>query len=266
MRGLKGKVAIVTGGSRGIGKAIVQRLLEEEVKVLFSGRNEAVGKAAEEEFRKLVPGCDVEFMAGDMEKRSVAHDLVARALEKWGQLDFIANNAFPFTAKGLDVTEEDWIHTMLAGPVGYANMIQEFVAQRGTGKGAICCTSSISANVAQTNRWTYNCAKGAVSQLVRCAALDLPEIRVNAYLPAWVRTDEVRKACPDQTWDTQPQAWNDYHMFGRLQEPEEMAAVVAFLLSDDASAITGANIDATGGYLAMGPEGRCLTSSFAGSN
>ena len=264
MRGLKVKVAIVTGGSRGIGKAIVIRLLEEGVKVLFNGRNEKVGMETLAELRKDF--ADVEFMAGDMEKRETAHDLVAYALKKWGQLDFVANNAFPFTAKGIDVTEEEWIHTFKAGPIAYANMIAEFVAQRGSGKGAICCTSSISANIAQKERWTYNAAKGAVSQLVRCAALDLPEIRINAYLPSWVRTDEVLKAIPDGKWESTPRAWKDYHMYGRLQEPEEMAAIVAFLLSDDASAITGANIDATGGYLAMGPEGRCKDSNFAGSN
>ncbi len=264
MRGLKGKVAVVTGGSRGIGRAIVERLLEEGVKVVFNGRNEKVGMAALEDFRKISP--DVEFLAGDMELRQTAHDLVAYAIAKWGQLDFVCNNAFPFTAKGIDATEEEWIHTFKAGPIAYANMIAEFVAQRGRGKGAVCCTSSISANIAQIDRWTYNVAKGAVSQLIKCAALDLPEIRINAYLPSWVMTDEVLKATPDGTWESTPQAWKDYHMYGRLQTPEEMAGIVAFLLSDDASAITGANIDATGGYLSMGPEGRGKDSNFAGSN
>ena len=79
-------------------------------------------------------------------------------------------------------------------------------------------------------------------------------------------TDEVLKATPDGTWESTPQAWKDYHMYGRLQTSEEMAGIVAFLLSDDASAITGANIDATGGYLSMGPEGRGKDSNFAGSN
>ncbi|MBR2561604.1 MAG: SDR family oxidoreductase [Eubacterium sp.] len=265
MRGLKGKVAIVTGGSRGIGKAIARRLLEEDVKVLFCGRNAETGKATLAEFKKDFD--NVSFMAGDMESRQFAHDLVATALDTYGQLDYVANNAFPFTAKWKDTTEEEWIHTWLAGPVGYANMITEFVDQRGFGKGAIVCTSSISGHIAQTHRWTYNMAKGAVKQLIRNAALDLsPDIRVNCYSPAWVETDEVLKATPDGTWESTPQAWKEYHMNLRLQKPEEMAAVAAFLLSDDASAITGADIDATSGYLAMGPEGLGKTANFAGSD
>ena len=265
MRGLKGKVAIVTGGSRGIGKAIVRRLLEEDVKVLFCGRNATVGAATLEEMKKDF--ADVDFMAGDMGSRQFAHDLVAHALAKWGQLDYIVNNAFPFTANGVATTEEEWVHTFLAGPVGYANMIAEFVEQRGYGKGAICCTSSISGHIAQKNRWTYNMAKGAVKQLIRCAALDLaPNIRVNCYSPGWVKTDEVLKATPDGTWESSPKAWDEYHMVQRLQEPEEMAAAVAFLLSDDASSVTGHDLDASGGYLAMGPEGLNKDSNFAGSN
>ena len=266
MRGLKGKAAVVTGGSRGIGKAIVERLLEEGVKVVFTGRNVQTGEKTLAEFKEKFPEADVYFLAGDTELKSTAKELMAYALEKFGRLDFLCNNAFPFTAKAMDATEEDWVHVFKAGPIAYANMIVAFVEARGDKDGVVVCTSSISANVAQPLRWTYNAAKGAVSQLIRCAALDYPNLRINAFLPSWVMTDEVLKATPDGTWESTPQAWKDYHMYGRLQTSEEMASIAAFLLSDDASAITGANIDATGGYLAMGPEGRGFTSNFAGSN
>ncbi len=267
MRGLRGKSVIVTGGSRGIGRGIVERLLEEEMNVLFCGRNEKVGLAALEDFRSRYPKCGVEFVSCDMEAKDTPEMLVSKAISTFGDLDYLVNNAFPFTAKGADASYEDWTHAFMAGPAAYARMMAEFVKQRGRKKGAIVCTSSISGHIAQTNRWTYNCGKGAVKQLIRCAALDFaPDIRVNCYSPSWVKTDEVLKATPDGTWDSTPEAWKEYHMNCRLQETWEMAAVVAYLLSDDASAITGADIDASSGYLSMGPEGIGNTSNFAGSN
>jgi NAD(P)-dependent dehydrogenase (short-subunit alcohol dehydrogenase family) len=265
MRGLTGKAAIVTGGSRGIGKACVQRLLEEGVSVLFCGRDVKTGEAALAEFKQKYQ--NIHFLAGDMKSEAFCKELVATALKTFGKLDYIVNNAFPFTAKALDATREDWIHTMEAGPIAYATMIQQFVAQRGMGKGAIVNVYSISGHIAQPGRWTYNAAKGAVKQLTRCAALDLaPRIRVNCVSPGWVWTDEVEKATMGQGRAKWEPLWGDFHMLQRLEEAEEMAAIVAFLLSDDASAVTGADQPADGGYLSLGPEGLGKNSNFAGSN
>ncbi|MDR1506683.1 MAG: SDR family oxidoreductase [Treponema sp.] len=266
MKGLKGKIAIVTGGSRGIGKAIVNRLLEEDVRVLFCGRDQKTGENTLAEFKKKY-GDKVAFIAADMEGRETPAKLFAKVKEVYGEPDFLVNNAFPFTAKAMDATYDDWIHTFMAGPAAYARMIAEFAGRKTKKEGAIVCISSISGHIAQPLRWTYNAAKGAVKQLIRCAALDLaPAIRVNCLSPAWVKTDEVLKATPDKTWESTPQAWNEYHMLERLQEPSEIAAVTAFLLSDDAGVVTGHDMDATSGYLAMGPEGLGKTASFAGSS
>jgi NAD(P)-dependent dehydrogenase (short-subunit alcohol dehydrogenase family) len=269
LRGLSGKVAIVTGGSRGIGRAIVDRLLYEGVYVLFCGRNPDTGAKTLKEFEDKYGKGTCAFISVDMGKWESPPKLFAECKKVFGEEpDFLANNAFPFTAKWVDATEEDFEHAMMAGPVSYAHMIAEFSKRKTKKKGAITCTSSISGHVAQLHRWTYNMGKGAVKQLIRCAALDLaPDIRVNCYSPSWVKTDEVFKALPEpKSWDNTPQAWKEYHMNSRLQEPWEMAAVVAFLFSDDASAITGADIDATSGYLAMGPEGNGKTANFACSD
>jgi NAD(P)-dependent dehydrogenase (short-subunit alcohol dehydrogenase family) len=265
MKGLKGKTAIVTGGSRGIGKATVQRLLEEGVKVLFCGRNEKNGQSALAEFSAKHAG-NVAFISCDMEERETPALLVAKARELFGELNFLVNNAFPFTAKAIDASYDDWVHTFMAGPAAYARMIAEFVKQRQIREGAIVCVSSISGHIAQPLRWTYNAAKGAVKQLTRCAAMDLaPDIRVNCVSPAWVWTDEVAKATPDGTRASVPQAWNEYHMLQKLQEPSQIAATIAFLLSSDAAVITGHDLFADSGYLAMGPEGLGKTANFAGS-
>ncbi|MDR2287468.1 MAG: SDR family oxidoreductase [Prevotellaceae bacterium] len=265
MKGLDGKAAIVTGGSRGIGKAITERLLEEGVSVLFCGRNEQTGFATLAEF-KTKYGNKVHFITRDMGDRDTPELLVSKGRELFGELDFLVNNAFPFTAKALDATYDDWVHSFMAGPAAYARMIAEFVKQRQQKKGSIVCISSISGHIAQPLRWTYNAAKGAVKQLIRCAAMDLaPDIRVNCVSPAWVWTDEVAKATVDGTRESVPQAWNEYHLLQQLQEPSQIAATVAFLLSDDAAVITGHDLYADSGYLAMGPEGLGKTANFAGS-
>ncbi len=264
MKGLKGKVAIVTGGTRGIGNACVRRLLEEGVKVVFSGRNPERGQAACEAFKAISP--DVAFFAGDMKDPEFCKELVANAIKLYGQLDFLVNNAFSFNSEAVNATQKDWETALMTGPAAYGIMMSEFVKQRGMGKGAIVLMCSISAHIAQPNRWTYNAAKGAVKELTRCAALDLaPDIRVNCVSPAWVVTDQVVLATPEKTRESIPEAWKEFHLIKRCIEPEEVAASVVFLLSDEASATTGADLFVDGGYLSMGPETWGKDANYSGN-
>jgi NAD(P)-dependent dehydrogenase (short-subunit alcohol dehydrogenase family) len=266
MRGLKGKIAIVTGGSRGIGNAIVDRLLEEDVKVLFCGRNEKVGQEALNEFKSKY-GDKVAFISADMEDQDTPVKLFARCKEVFDEPDFLVNNAFPFTAKGMDATYNDWMHSFMAGPAAYARMIAEFAARKTKKTGAVVCVSSIAGHIGQPSRWTYCAAKGAVKQLTRCAALDLaPGVRVNCISPAWTRTDEVLKATPEKSWESVPQAWIECHILQRMQEPSEIAAATVYLLSDDASVVTGHDMFTDAGYLALGPEGLCKSLKLASSD
>lgn len=263
MKGLKGKTAVVSGGSNGIGKACVERLCQEGCRVTFSGKSDA-GYNTEKEFKEK--GYEVFFIKGDMGEEKTCSHIVEETVEKWGRLDYLVNNAFPFTAKSMDATRQDWIYTMERGPVAYATMIQYCAPEmKKQGKGAIVNMSSISAHIAQPSRWTYNAAKGAVVQLTRCAAIDLaPHIRVNTVSPGWIWTREVEKAANNdkEKWGV---IWGKFHMLRRLGEVEEVAAAVAFLLSDEASFITGTDLFVDGGYLAMGSEGLGENSSFAGS-
>ena len=265
MKGLNGKVAVVTGGSRGIGFACVERLLEEGVKVVFNGRSDENGALALEKLN--IKYQDVYFISGNMADEDFCIKTIQTAIKKFGKLDYLINNAFPFTAKALDATREDWLNTMKAGPIAYATMIQNYVKLRGKDTpGAIVNMSSVSGHIAQPNRWTYNAAKGAVIQLTRCAAMDLaPNVRVNTISPGWVWTDEVEKATRGEGREKWEPVWGKFHLNRRLGESSEIASVAVFLLSDDAILITGADIYADGGYLAMGSEGLGETSSFAGS-
>ncbi len=262
------KVAIVTGGSSGIGRAIVEELCKEGCSVGYTGISD-IGVMREKELTHA--GHDVLFCQGDMSDEGFCRSVVEQVLARWHKIDYLVNNAFSFTAKGLDATREDWERVFLVGPVGYAAMAQ-LVAEpmKAQGGGAIVNMSSISAFIAQPNRWTYNAAKGAVNNLTRCMALDLSaySIRVNSVSPGWIWTREVLKAAEiggggREKWDP---IWGEYHMLRRCGEAVEVAGPTLFLLSDDASFITGTDLAVDGGYMGMGPEGLGKTTILAGSS
>jgi NAD(P)-dependent dehydrogenase (short-subunit alcohol dehydrogenase family) len=264
MRGLQGKVAIVTGGAHGIGRAIMERLCQEGVSVSFGDLSED-GIAVQRECAGK--GYQVQFVHGDLAAEPFCQRLASETVKRWGRIDFLVNNAFSFIAKGAAATREDWRRMFDVGPVAYATMAQCVVEpMRRQGGGAIVNISSISAHIAQPDRWTYNAAKGAVGQLTRCMALDFSRynIRVNAISPGWIWTREVDKAAGGDraTWGP---VWGKFHMLRRLGDVEECAGPAAFLLSDEASFITAAELTVDGGYLGMGPEGLGEASNFAGS-
>ena len=263
----KNKVAIVTGGASGIGRAIAEELCREGCAVCITGISEA-GKATAQELSDA--GHQILFLQGDMEDESFCKSIAPACVGQFGKLNYLVNNAFSFIAKGLDATVKEWERMMRVGPIAYsllaASVLEPMKAQGG---GAIVNMSSISAFIAQPNRWTYNAAKGAVLNLTRCMAFDMAKygIRVNSVSPAWIWTREVYKAAAldgggREKWDP---IWGEYHMLGRCGEPIECAGPVLFLLSDDASFITSTDLAIDGGYMGMGPEGLGKTTVLAGS-
>lgn len=252
----KGRVAIVTGGAAGIGAAIVEQLLLEGAAVVFSDLSASGADVAAAHAAK---GHQVLFVEGDMGDEAFCEMLVRRALETFGRVDHLVNNAFAFVARAMDATTEDWQRSLFVGPVGFARMIQHSArAMRSTGGGSIVNIGSISGVVAQKERWTYNMSKGAVLQLTRCAALDLASwgVRVNSVSPGWIWSQEVLRAAEQSGGrDKWAPIWGSYHMLRRCGEVDEVARPVLFLLSDDASFITGTDLPVDGGYQAMGPEG-----------
>jgi len=263
----KDKVAVVTGGASGIGRAIVEEFCKEGGKVVFTDIN-SIGQTIQENDAEL--GYNTMFIQGDMAKKSFCVDCVKKAVSSFGAINYLVNNAFSFVAAGLDADDEQWMRSFKVGPLAYATMVQEALPyMKKAGGGAVVNISSISAHIAQKDRWTYNASKGAVNQLTKCQALDLApyNIRVNSVDPGWIWTNETKKAAEldgggPEKWDP---IWGRFHMLRRLGRAVEVARPTLFLLSDDASFITGTNLLVDGGYLAMGPEGLGEKTINAGS-
>jgi NAD(P)-dependent dehydrogenase (short-subunit alcohol dehydrogenase family) len=262
----RNKVAIVSGGSSGIGRATVEELCREGASVVFTGLELDQGTQAEEELKS--EGGRALFLHGDMADDTFVMCIVDETVREFGSIHYLVNNAFSFLSKGEDATVEEWRRMYDVGPVAYARLGSRVAQQmRLAGGGAIVNISSISAFIAQRQRWTYNSAKGAVHNLTKCMALDLASygIRVNSISPGWIWTREVLKAADGdrEKWDS---VWGRFHMLRRCGDPHEVAAAILFLLSDDASFITGADLPVDGGYQGLGSEGLGDQSHFAGSS
>jgi meso-butanediol dehydrogenase/(S,S)-butanediol dehydrogenase/diacetyl reductase len=253
---LEHRAVIVTGASRGIGSAIAARLAAEGARLVLAGgpgdadRLAAVAGAA---------GTEVEAITGDLADPSLAERLVARAVDRFGRLDGLVNNAFAEEVGAVDeVSLGGWEHTLrvsLTAPMLLAKAALPHMRAHG---GAIVNIASQRAFAAGHGAAAYESAKGGLVALTRSLAIDYGRygIRTNTLSPGfilseraveWMRGGARREA-----------AMRAGIPLGRPGQPSEIAAVVAFLLGDDASFINGAVIPVDGGALAGLPENAAL--------
>ena len=246
----KGKVAIVTGGSSGIGKETAKRLVAEGASVVLSGKDEAKLHSAAKEI-EAVAG-----LAGDIAKPATGAALVERAERQFGGLDILVNNAGVFRPKPfIEVTEEeyDWfLDTILKGKFFLAQAAAKAMKKRGGGAivhtGAMWALQAIGA----TPSSAYSAANAGVHALVHNLALELAadKIRINAVAPAVVETplystfmtkEQVQKTLP---------TFNAFHPLGRIGQPGDVAEAILFLASDQSGWITGTILPVDGGVMA----------------
>jgi NAD(P)-dependent dehydrogenase (short-subunit alcohol dehydrogenase family) len=252
---LAGKRALVTGGSRGIGAAIAGRLAADgaAVAVNYVADQSSADKLVAELTEK---GHQVAAFRADVSDPAQTHDLVEQVVQAMGGIDILASNAGVEHFGALEsITLSDFdrvFHINVAGQL----FATQAAAAAMTDGGRILLTSSISARIGVYQHTLYAASKAAVSAMVLNLAPELAErrIAINAIAPGGTATDMAAEVGALYT----PPALRDVpaaaviasmNAIGRLAEPDEIAAIAAFLLSPDASYLTGATIDASGGWM-----------------
>ncbi len=247
---LKNKVALVTGASAGIGRAIALAWAKEGAKVVVSDVNKDKGQETAELARSA--GADAVFWAADVSKPEDARGLVEHAVAHFGRLDVACNNAGigGVSMPTADYPLDSWaqvIHVNLSGV--FYGMKYQIAAMLKNGGGSIVNMASVLGAVGAAGSCAYVAAKHGVIGLTQTAALEygMNNIRVNAVGPGFIHTAMTSSLEADVAVRDRLIA---AHAMGRLGHPEEVAEMVAWLSSDKASFVTGAYYPVDGGYLA----------------
>ena len=246
---LDGKIALVTGGTRGIGLACVEALADAGAQVCFTGRSEAEGLAAEADLRSRGWSCT--FRTSDVASSEGVRDLVGFVVERFGTIDILINNAgIARHCPSVDCDDATWAEVIDINLSGVFRCCREAARHMlKTGRGSIVNVGSISgfiANIPQ-NQAAYNASKSAVHMLTKSLASEYAgrNIRVNAVAPGYIETAMTRGGLDDPEWAP---VWLAMTPMGRVGRPEEVALPVLFLASAASSYMTGAILTIDGGY------------------
>jgi 3-oxoacyl-[acyl-carrier protein] reductase len=242
---LENRTALVTGGSRGIGRACVRALAGEGARVAFVYHsNEQAALALVDELKTA--GSDVQALQADVKDHARAAEIVERLIEQWERLDILVNSA-GVIRDGLFATmgPEAWrevLETNLNGTYNYCHAAtRPMMSQR---RGSMVNISSVASEFGSRGQVNYAASKGGIDGLTRCLAKELAarKVRVNGVAPGMIETDMsemVRGLAGDRLKEIIP--------LKRVGQPEEIASVVTFLASDDSSYLTGQILRVDGG-------------------
>lgn len=249
MRRLEGKVALVTGAASGIGRVTAERLAEEGAVVVVTDVQDEAGEQAAAAIR--AGGGDALYLHLDVTEEAGWQAVVERVLSERDRLDVLVNNAGLGDLAPIEETSlADWERTVAIDQTGvFLGMKTCAEALKASGNGSVINISSIFGTSGGFGTSpAYHAAKGAVRTLTKNVALRWATegVRVNSVHPGFIRTPILDQAKGTEIWD----AMTASTPMGRLGEPEEIAAAVAYLASDDASFVTGSELYVDGGYIA----------------
>ncbi|MFC2015050.1 SDR family NAD(P)-dependent oxidoreductase [Chloroflexota bacterium] len=247
---LEGKTAIVTGGKRGIGRAIALAIAESGADVVICSRTSKDGEleTVAGEIQKL--GRRSLALQADISRKADVNNLVQRTIDEFDKIDILVNNAAIYKqAPFLELSEEEWDETININLKGYYFCCQaagkRMVKQ---GKGNIINLASTSAVKATIDDGVYSISKAGVVMLTKILALELAShnIRVNAIAPGWVNTIMTEPWFNDPDFLKQAVAETP---LGRIADPDDMSGAALFLASDASSHMTGQTITVDGGWM-----------------
>lgn len=238
---LDGKIAIITGGSTGIGKATAEKYKEYGATVVIANRSTETGRETAEEL-------DCEFVQCDVSEYSQVEALVEATVEKHGRLDVMVNNAgIGRTGTVTDMGLDDWHEVMRINLNGVMYGTRASIPHLQSSEGCVINIASIYGLVGAPGATAYATAKGGIVNFTRSVAVDYAHrnVRVNSICPGFVETPMT-----DPNFESEEfyEYVHGHTPLGRVAQPEEVSGLAMFLASDEASYITGANIPVDGGW------------------
>ena len=238
-----GKTALVTGSTKGIGRGIAKRLAAEGAAVVVTGRSVDAGERVVETIRDA--GGEATFVRADLRRPAEIERLVTETVDQYERIDVLVNNAAVQTETAADeATLADWNLVIETDFRSY--WLCSKYALKGMEKGAIVNVSSNHALLTIPRLFPYNAVKAGIDGMTRAMALDFgPQVRVNAVNPGYVVVERNEAALSDRD------RLDAIHPAGRVGTPEDIAASVSFLASDEAAFITGTNLVVDGGRSAV---------------
>lgn len=246
-----GKIALITGGGTGIGKAAAIGFAREGAKVVICGRREEPLKEVVAEIVKN--GGEATYFACDVRKSELVDKLVQDATDKYDRIDILFNNAGISLSNPIEATTDEEVNELLdinvKGEFWALRAVIRQMKKQGSG-GAIINMSAMAGLIGRPWRSAYCASKGAILSMTRSIAMEVAKdnIRVNSICPGTIDTDMTRETL--RAAPVVAQGLIDSQPMKRIASAEEVASAVLFLASDDASFITGASLTIDGGFTA----------------
>ncbi len=250
---LTGKVAVITGSSKGIGKETAVVLTEEGAKVILAARHEEGLKQAVEDIQERT-GRKLKYVVGDVTREDDARQIIDMATQTYGRLDILINNAGSAFAEPFEnVTLSDWQNDMNLKLFGWIHMIHAALPELKKHGGAILNLTAVAGKTPPANTSPTSVSRAAGLALTNTLSKDLApfNIRVNAVCIGLIRSGQIEKRwqseAPEQSWDDYARDPKFNIPLGRIGDAREAANVISFLVSDAASYVTGAAVNIDGG-------------------
>lgn len=244
---LRGKVAIVTGGGQGIGKAITKQFLEKGFSVVIAEIDEEAGRETEAEYKPLG---SIRFISTDVANEESVNKLIGETVNSFARIDVLVNNAAQSDPENHPITElslEDWHQVLSINLTGAFLCTKYSVPYLKKNQGTIINIASTRALMSEPNTEAYSASKGGIVALTHALAMSLgPEIRVNCISPGWIDVSDWKKQAIRHKAQLTEQE-HQQHPAGRVGKPEDVASFVIYLASPEASFIRGENFVIDGG-------------------